>query len=79
MWGEHVCRCMCVYMDGGDGMITHFTSKTLGKNDGGVPLMHTVNKATSAVSLFNFYIIEFTRVFFCVVFIIITALMDGVN
>lgn len=33
--GEHVCRCMCVYMDGGEGMITHFTSKTLGKNNGG--------------------------------------------
>lgn len=26
--------------------------------------MHTVNKATSVVSLFNFYIIEFTHVFF---------------
>lgn len=78
--GEHVCRCMCVYMDGGEGMITHFTSKTLGKNNGGGPLMHTVNKATSVVSLFNFYIIEFTRVCsFCVVFILIMALMDGVN
>lgn len=34
---------VCVFMDGGDGMLTHFTSKTLWKNDGG-PLMHTVNK-----------------------------------
>lgn len=41
--------------------------------------MHTVNKATSVVGLFNFYIIEFTCVVFCVVFIIIMALMDGVN
>lgn len=39
----NVCRHMCVYMDGGDGILTHFTSKTLWQHDGGL-LTNTVNK-----------------------------------
>lgn len=36
-------------------------------------------QATSSVSLFNFYPIEFIRGFLCVIFIVIMALMDGIN
>lgn len=61
-----------------DGMLAHFTSKTLRKNDGG-PLMHTVNKQRHLLVSFNFDQIEFIRVLLCVVFVIIMALMDGIN